>query len=183
MGALNSNRICTTGTIRYYMLILLIEDTTGVQQPTVYFVRGSTHVLVTCDFASGSRASGCLFNFTIISDVVNSEHYNFTRGSKENSSLCAGDSKACMCISTDYSVEIYSTIEVYTLEENGVTRSRISVPTVREDVSENPERISECNPPEPTVGPLNPGKGNIRFYSPSFSVCMYYIVLAVNLQH
>ena len=69
--------------------------------------------------------------------IVNSEHYNVSeRDAKENSSLCAGDSKACMCISTDYSVEIYSTIEVYTLEEDGVTRSRISVPTVREDVSE-----------------------------------------------
>ena len=117
-------------------------------------------MLVTCDFASGSTASGCLFNFTITGGVVDSELYNFSRGSKENSSLCAGDSKACMCISTDYSVEIYSTIEVYTLEEDGVTRSRISVPTTREDVSMDPEMISECNPPEPTVGPLNPGNNN-----------------------
>ena len=148
MGALNSNRICTTGTIRYYMLILLIEDTTGVQQPTVYFVRGSTHVLVTCDFASGSRASRCLFNFIIISDVVFSEHYNVSRGSKEKSSLCAGGSQACMCINTERFVTSYATIEVYTLEEDGVTRGSISVPTTREDVSMDPEMISECNPPE-----------------------------------
>ena len=86
---------------------------------------------MTCDFARGSTASGCLFNFTITSDIVDSELYNFSRDSRENSSLCDGyNSQACMCISTERFVTSYATIEAYTLEEDGVTRSRISLPAI-----------------------------------------------------
>ena len=64
----------------------------------------------------------------------------------------------CASILHECFVTSYATIEAYTLEEDGVTRSSISVPTVRREVSsENPELISECNPPEPTVVLMRPG--------------------------
>ena len=141
------------------ILCVQITDTTGVQTPTVYFVQKSRFVLVVCDFAIGSRASGCLFNFNFAttSDVVGSEPYNISRDAKVNSSLCAGDSNACMCLAIDRFVTSYSTIEAFTLEEDG-TYSSISVPAVRRDMSENPERISVCNPPELPTEPVNPAK-------------------------
>ena len=134
-------------------------------------------MLVTCDFARGSRASGCLFNFTITSGVVDSELYNFSRDSKENSSLCDGGSQACMCISTKRIVTSYSTIEAYTLEEDGVTRSRISVPTARRKVTENPERISVCNPSSPTTQPLDPGNNDCKINEQCREPCIINLTL------
>lgn len=128
-------------------------DTTGIQRPMVYFVQNSGYVLAVCSFATGSRASGCLFNLTNGMNKI-------SRDSKVNSSLC-GELEACKCMVTDHDhLTRYSTVEAYTIEEDGVTTSSIPVPIKRVDVSEHPKSISVCNHPVPTRKPLIPGNKN-----------------------
>ena len=120
-------------------------DTTDIQNPTVYFTQDSNTMLLTCEFATGSNASGCLFILTpnITGEVGPPEEHIVPRNSKINSSFCHF-SKACMCVTISYTD--YLAIEAFSLDHDEV-RSGISLTAFREDVSKESENFSECQSP------------------------------------
>lgn len=126
--------------------IITLSDTTDVQTPTLRFKEESRDILLVCDFAIGSKASGCSFRFMRNTNSDPEQHDVFRDSKEKSTQYTCGDSQACKCVTAKHNVTSYSTIEVYTLEEYGKRRSGISVPSQRVPEDDGYTSSAICTP-------------------------------------